>query len=295
MGTVFSLGGFFLPLKRLRLNCAVQLISCMVRRILRVFSSPHQTLPLSSMLDIIVLEHPPFPSASLQTPAHAVCLFTLCWTWCCSWWVKSNKASRRSDLRLEKARWWNSSLVLCHGELFIQMGLCSPAPAVPSLASSPLEVHTSCTSASRAFPPGAALRIRDCFTVIWREKPVFVFLPGAQHSSWAGLVFLVSSQYQLYQPDESWTPAFPKRVTTSWARALCQLAGTAQNTATSSSSLSHKHIEHLSILLLLYFHTPVAHNDARNGTGCSRASVYMSVYVPVYERWDKHSSCFWIV
>lgn len=55
----------------------------MVKRILRFFSSSLQTLPLSSMLAMMVLEHPPFPSVSLQTPAHSIPLcFPSCWIWC---------------------------------------------------------------------------------------------------------------------------------------------------------------------------------------------------------------------
>lgn len=115
--TVFSLGGFLFSLKRPRLNLAVQLISHMVRRFLRFFPSSLQTVPLSSMLAMIVLEHPPFPSASLQTPAYAIPLcFTSCWTWCCSWWVRSNEALRWFDLCLGKEWCWKSSLVLHRGK-----------------------------------------------------------------------------------------------------------------------------------------------------------------------------------
>lgn len=39
---------------------------------MRFFSSSLPTLPLFSMLAIIVLEHSPFPSACLHTLAHAV-------------------------------------------------------------------------------------------------------------------------------------------------------------------------------------------------------------------------------
>lgn len=70
--TDFSLRGFLLPLESPRLTLALYLISCTVRRILSFFSSSLQTLPLSSMLVITVLEHSPFPSACLHTPAHSV-------------------------------------------------------------------------------------------------------------------------------------------------------------------------------------------------------------------------------
>lgn len=130
--TVFSLGHFLLPLKRCRLNLAVQLISCMVRRNLRFFPSPLQTLPFSSMLAMIVLQHPSFPSASLQTPAHAISLcFTLCWTWCCSWWVRSNEALRWFDLCLGKAWCWNSSLALHYGETLYPVGFVFPCSSCP--------------------------------------------------------------------------------------------------------------------------------------------------------------------
>lgn len=109
------------------LTLLYQLISCMVRRILRFFPSLLQTL--SSMLAMIVLEHPPFPSASLQTPAHAITLcFTLCWMWCCSWWVKSIEASKWFDLCLAETWCWNSSLVLHHGETLYPNGFVFPCP-----------------------------------------------------------------------------------------------------------------------------------------------------------------------
>lgn len=164
--TAFSLGGFLLPLKRPRLNLAVRLISCVVKRILFFFSSPLQTLPLSSMLAMIVLEHPPFPSASLQTPTHVIPLcFTLCWMWCCFWWVKSNEASRWFFLCLGKAQCWSSSLVLHHGETLYPNGFLFPCLSCPQSHIIALRSTHFMYLSKQGFPT------RGCSEITWFFSP----------------------------------------------------------------------------------------------------------------------------
>lgn len=103
------------------------------------FSSPLQTLPLSSMLTITVLEHSPFPSACLHTPAHAVPLPGV--SPCAEYDAvlgESNPARHRDDLTLTSGRQSaEAPLVLHHEQTLYLDGFtfpCSTCPQPPTVS-----------------------------------------------------------------------------------------------------------------------------------------------------------------
>lgn len=189
------------------------------------FSRPLQTLCLSSVVAITVLEHPPFPSPCLHTPAHAVPL--PCISPCAERDVvldESNPAGHPDNLTSTWGR-HSAETLLCFCTMstpFMRVGLCSRALPVPSLTLSPFEPHAVCTPSEQVLPStwGCTENTWLFHCYLEREACVHILAWGAaqllSRTSISGFFTIptLSARRKL----NSWV--FPKRITTVLARAL---------------------------------------------------------------------------